>query len=202
MNKNILAIVALFAIFIAACQPAAPPAAPAAPAEPAPAAPPEAEEAVPEEVGPAPTEWTPAPPKEGLEIEQACYGLLSEDDFVSLCGYDGKVVLTPKISEGGCWMNIADHRNNRLTAGFTTVDWKKVVEAGEEFDRGVRARVKQGAVEEKKVGDRSYEYDEIGRHNVVWATGQFLTRLGAMTELCPADKLIAVGQKIDSGLRE
>jgi hypothetical protein len=157
---------------------------------------------MPEEVGPAPAELVPAPVDEDLDIEQACYDLLSAEDFVSLCGYSGQVVLTPKISEGGCWVNIADHRNNRLTAGFTTVDWKKAVEANDEFDRGVRARVRQGAVEEKKVGERSYEYDEIGRHNVVWVAGKFLTRLGAMTDLCPADKLIAVGQKIDSGLRK
>jgi hypothetical protein len=209
MNKTILGLIALLSIFIIGCQPAAQPAAPAAPAEPAPVAAPAetlpAEgEGVPEaaETGPAPVENVAAPINEELNIEQACYGLLSAEDFESICGYTGKVDLTPKISEGGCWVNIADQKNNKLTAGFTVVDWDKEVEANEEFDRGVRARVRQGAVEQALVGTRNYQYDEVGRHNIVWATGQYLTRLGAMTDLCPADKLVAVGQKIDAGLRQ
>jgi len=198
MNKTILGLIALLSIFVIGCQPAAQPAAPA-PVAPVPLPPEPAPEA---DAAPAPVENVAAPINEELNIEQACYGLLSAEEFETICGYTGKVQLTPKISEGGCWMNIADQKNNKLTAGFTTVDWDKEVEAGEEFDRGVRARVKQGAVEGKAVGDKSYEYDEIGRHNIVWATGQYLTRLGAMTALCPADKLIAVGQKIDTGLRQ
>jgi hypothetical protein len=135
-----------------------------------------------------------------IGIESACTGLLSAEDFASICGYGGSVVLSPKISEGGCWMNIADQMNNKLTAGFVVVDWKKAKEANQEFDRGVKARVKQGAVEGKEVGERSYGYDEIARRNVVWVRGTYLTRLGAMNELCPADKLVTLAKKIDAGL--
>ncbi len=204
----------LSVVFILGCQPAAapaqPPAQPAAPAaSPTPVpepsvtiTPSETVEKMPaKEIPPAPLENIPTPPETGVDIEKVCYGLLASEDFTSLCGHAGKVVLTPKISEGGCWVNIADHQNNKLTAGFTTVDWKKPVEANEEFDRGVRMRRTQGASESKTVGERSYEYKELERHNVVWIRGAFLTRIGAMTALCPASKLVDVAKKIDAGLR-
>ncbi|MEM2916535.1 MAG: hypothetical protein QXT19_04220 [Candidatus Woesearchaeota archaeon] len=195
MNKLFLALVALSVVFVIGCQPSAP--APAAPAAPAPAAP-EAAPAAPSE--PAMPEETPAEEYREIDIEKACYELLSAADFVSICGYGGNIVLTPKVSASSCWINIADQRNNKLTAGFTVVDWKKAKEANKEFDRGVKARVKQGAVEGDAVGERSYEYDEIARHNVVWVRGKYLTRLGAMNALCPADKLVEVARKIDAGL--
>jgi hypothetical protein len=208
MKKTILGLFVVALVFLIGCAPAAqqpaaqPPAAETVPADtpveagPAESAPAESEAA------PAPLENTASPVKEGLDIEQACYGLLSAEDFVSICGYGGQVVLTPKISEGGCWLNIADHQNNKLTAGFTTVDWDKADKANSEFDRGVKARVRQGAVEGTAVGERSYEYDEIGRHNIVWVTDRFLTRLGAMSQLCSAEKLVEVGKKIDAGMRQ
>ncbi|MEM4240200.1 MAG: hypothetical protein QXM31_01625 [Candidatus Woesearchaeota archaeon] len=207
MNKLFLALVVLSVIFVIGCQPAAPPAAPApaAPAAPAPSAP-----AAPAPSGPAaPAETAPAEVAQvaaraemaGLPLDKRCFDLLTAEDFKALCGYEGKVVLTPKITQGDCWVNIADPMNNKLTAGFTVVEWDKAEEANSEFDRGVKARVRQGAVEGKLVGERSYEYDEIARHNVVWVRGSWLTRLGSMTGLCPAEKLVAVAQQIDSGLQ-
>lgn len=210
MNKTIIGILTIFALLLAACQPAMQPAAPAAgePAAPSTGMPvpgtqtPEmtVEEGESGEVPPAPTENTPIPADTSHDLAGACFGLISGDEFNSICGRADPVVLTPKISDGNCWVNIADHRDNKLTAGFTVVDWKSAEESNKEFDRGVKARIKQGAVEGKDVGERSYQYAEIGRHNVVWARGDYLTRLAAMTDLCPADKLIAVGQKIDSRL--
>lgn len=211
MKKTILGLFVVALVFLIGCAPAAqqpaaqPPA--AEPAEvssnmPVPGEAPVDEMVVEGEAAPAPLENTAGPVKEGLDIEQACYGLLSAEDFVSICGYGGQVVLTPKISEGGCWLNIADHQNNKLTAGFTTVDWDTTAKSNSEFDRGVKARVRQGAVEGTAVGERSYEYDEIGRHNIVWVTDRFLTRLGAMSQLCSAEKLAEVGRKIDAGMRQ
>jgi hypothetical protein len=212
MNKTITGILTIFALLLAACQPAMQPAAPAA-GEPAATAP--ADGATPTqpavssgesmegesgEVPPAPLENTATPADTSHDLAGACFGLITGEEFNAICGRADPVVLTPKISDGNCWVNIADHANNKLTAGFTVVDWKQSDEANKEFDRGVKARIKQGAVEGKDVGERSYQYAEIGRHNVVWARGDYLTRLAAMTNLCPADKLIAVGQKIDSRL--
>lgn len=150
-----------------------------------------------EEIPPAPLENIPAGEKEGVDVEKACYELLSAEEFSKMCEYSGKIELTNKVSEGSCWANIADPRNKKLTGGMTTVAWKTPEEAHAEFDRGVKARVKQGAIEGKVVGERSYGYDEVGRHNIVWQRGVFLTRLGAMNELCPVDKLVEVAQKID-----
>lgn len=203
MNKTIIVLLSILALFVIGCQP--PGAQPATPAtEPGtPAAPsaPAAEPTVaPAEVPPAPLENVPAMAVEGIDIEQACYGLLPEGEFESVCGYAGKVVLSHKISEGGCWVNIADHRNNKLTAGFTVVDWKKSDESNDEFDRGVRARVRQGAVEGKEVGERTYHYQELDRENIVWVNGAFLTKLGSMHELCPPEKLVEVAKKIASRL--
>ncbi len=199
--KGILVVFAVLSVLaLVGCQPAAPPAAPATPDVPVvPEAVPSVPEAAPAETA-APAEAASAEEYREIDIESACTGLLSAEDFVSICSYGKNVVLTPKISDGGCWMNIADQANNKLTAGFVVVDWKKAKEANEEFDRGLRARVRQGAVEGKAVGERSYEYDEIARHNVVWVRGAYLTRLGAMNALCPADKLVLLAQKIDSGL--
>lgn len=143
----------------------------------------------------------PAGPEEGLDIEQACYGLLGEGEFEEACGYDGRVVLTHKISEKTCWVNIADHMNNKLTAGFTVRDWQKADEANREFDRGVTMRRTQGAVESKDVGERSYHYQELGRENMAWVRGAFLADLAAMNALCPADKLNDVAKNIDSRLQ-
>ncbi len=200
MRKIVFALM-LLSLFLIACQPAAQPAAPGAPSVPIPTEPsPETAPAETQaEVPPAPLENIPAAP-EGRDLEQRCYGLLSEEDFTSTCG-GGKVVLTPKISEKSCWVNIADHLNNKLTGGFTVVDWKKAEEANREFDRGVKMRKTQGAGESQTVGERSYEYQEIARHNVVWVQGTYLTKLGAMTDLCPSAKLIILAQKIDLRLR-
>jgi hypothetical protein len=118
-----------------------------------------------------------------------------------LCGHEGEVVLTPQMTGGGCWVNIADHDLPKLTAGSTTTEWKTLEEASKEFSRGVLMRRTQGAVEEKLVGERNYQYKELNRHNVVWQSGAFITRLGSMTDLCPADKLIDLAKKIDSRLR-
>lgn len=206
MNKTIIGLLTIFALLLAACQPAAQPAAPAAPAG-QPAAPSAPAIAPGEpmggetgEVPPAPMDNTPIPADTSHDLAGSCFGLITGEEFNSICGRSDPVVLTPKISDGNCWVNIADHRDNKLTAGFTVVDWKSAEESNKEFDRGVKARIKQGSVEGKDVGERSYQYAEIGRHNVVWARGDYLTRLAAMTDLCAADKIIAVGQKIDSRL--
>lgn len=212
MNKTLFAMMILSVVFLLGCQPAVP--APAAPEPSAPApqpsvtvepgatsAQPAPEQAPAGETTPAPLENIPPPPETGVQIGKVCYGLLTAEDFSSICDHEGKVVLTPKISEGSCWVNIADHLNPKLTAGFTTVDWKKAEDANEEFGRGVSMRRTQGAVEGKLVGERSYEYKELNRHNVVWLRGTFLTRLAAMTDLCPADKLVDLAKKIDDGLR-
>lgn len=210
MNKTILAIMILSVIFILGCQPAAQPAAPAEP-EPAPAEPepapepaPAEPEAAPEpeaEAAPGPLYNLPSEPREGIDIEQACYGLLVAEDLATICGYENEVILSHKISEKGCWVNIADRFNQRLTAGFTVVDWGKAVESNEEFDRGVSMRKTQGAVEAQDVGERNYGYDEIDRRNVVWVRGSFLTRLGSHTTICPADKLVDLAKKIDMGMQ-
>ncbi len=198
MKGMLVALTVLSVLLLLGCQPAAP-AVPAAPAPSEPVAP--SEQAADVEQAPAEAEAVPEGPYREIGLEGACAGLLTAEDFESVCGYEGNVVLTPKISAGSCWVNIADQMNNRLTAGFTVVDWSKVEKANSEFDRGVKARrLTQGATESKVVGERSYEYDEISRHNVVWVRGTFLTRLGAMNELCPADKLVALAQKIDAGL--
>ncbi len=199
MNKTILGLVGLLVIFLVGCQAAQTPAMPAEPGAPSgtPSAVPSGE---PSGVSPAPAESAPVSVNAGMDIEQACHGLLGEGEFEAVCGYDGRVVLTAKISEGGCWLNIADHVNNKLTAGFTVVDWKKADEANDEFDRGVRARQRQGAVEAKEVGERDYHYQEIGRENIVWVKGTYLTKLGSMHELCPADKLVEVAKKVNSRL--
>ncbi len=210
MKKILIALMVFSVMFLIACQPAAPqvipaatPTAPAAtqvptPVQATPSAQPSA--AQPGEIPPAPLENSPAPEEGGIDIEQACYGTLSAEEFSSICGREGKVVLTPKISEGSCWMNIADHLNNKLTAGFTTVDWKNAEEANKEFDRGVKMRRTQGAVEAKEVGERSYRYQEIKRENIVWVRGTFLTMLAAMNDLCPPEKIAEVAKKIDSRL--
>lgn len=216
MNKTILALMILTVVFLLGCQPATPPSAASGPVaepgastsqpsvtiEPGTAAPSEEPSvSAAGEVTPAPLENVPTPPETGVQIDKVCYGLLTAEEFSSICGHEGKVVLTPKISEGSCWVNIADHQNNKRTAGFTTVDWKKAEDANEEFGRGVSMRRTQGAVEGKVVGDRSYEYEELNRHNVVWLRGTFLTRLAAMTDLCPADKLMDLAKKIDERMR-
>ncbi|MEM4246752.1 MAG: hypothetical protein QXR48_04285 [Candidatus Woesearchaeota archaeon] len=198
MKRLLVVLSVLCVLLLIGCQPKpAAPAAPVAPAEPAPAASPA--EAAPVET---PEAMPVAPRAElaGLPLDKRCYDLLTAEDFKTICGYEGKIVLTPKITQGDCWVNIADPMNNKFTAGFTVVEWDKPEQANSEFDRGVKARVRQGAVEGKAVGERSYEYDEIARHNVVWVRGSWLTRLGAMTQLCPADKLVELAQKIDSGL--
>jgi hypothetical protein len=55
-------------------------------------------------------------------------------------------------------------------------------------------------MEGKAVGERNYEYEELERHNVVWVRDAFLTRLGAMNELCPKEKLVELAKKIDQKL--
>ena len=204
MNKTIIGLFVIAIALLIGCQPMAPPAAPAAQTEPSVqpvASTPAVTEAAPAvETSPAPLTNTPAPAREGVELAKVCYGLISPEEFSSICQHEGKVVLTPKISEGSCWVNIADHDNNKLTGGFTAVDWKKAEKAGSEFTRGVTMRRTQGAHEEQLVGDRDYQYNELARHNIVWQSGNFLTQLGVMTALCPADKLVDLAKKIDSHL--
>ncbi len=208
--KNILwTLLILSVLFVVGCQPATPPAAPAAPTAPAapvapaqpaaPAAPAETAPAVPAETAPVEREAAPMV-ESGIDISKRCYALVSAEDVKEICGAEGKIVLSPKITSGDCWVNIADQLNNKLTGGFTIVNWDKAVEANREFDRGVKARIKQGAVEGQEVGERSYEYDEIGRHNVVWVRNEFLTRLGMTNDLCPEDKVLDLARKIDSGI--
>ena len=207
MRKMLVGLMVLSVLLLMACQPAAQPAAPAAPAA-QPAAPavtaPSGQaapsEAAPAETAPAPLENVPAPAREGVALDQVCYGLLSPEEFSQVCGREGKVVFTPKISEGSCWMNIADHQNNKLTAGFTVVDWKKASQANSEFDRGVKMRRTQGAVEGKEAGERSYQYKELGRQNIVFVRGTFLTMLAAMNDLCPPEKIVGLAQKIGDRL--
>jgi len=213
MNKTIIGLFVIAIALLIGCQPMAPPAAPApaAPAaapsaapsaQPVASAPAEAAPAAPAvtETSPAPLENTPAPMREGVNLGEVCYGLMSPEEFSAICEHEGKVVLTPKISEGSCWVNIADHDNNKLTGGFTVVDWKKAAKSGSEFDRGANMRRTQGAVAENKVGDRDYQYTELARHNIVWQSDNFLTQLGVMDALCPPDKIVALAQKIDSHL--
>ena len=210
MNKTILALLTLVVIFIMGCQPTAMPAAepaaepaPAEPAAPAPAAEPaapEAEAAADEEVTPAPLENIPLPPAEYVSIDKVCYDLIDETTFNEICEREGQVVFTHKISERSCWVNIADHFNSRLTAGFTVRDWEKAEEANREFDRGVNMRRTQGAEESQEVGERSYQYQEIGRNNLAWVRGTFLADMGIMTDLCPADKHAALARKITENL--
>ncbi len=206
MNKILLVFAVLSVIFVIGCQPAAQPLAPAPAAPAAPEAQPAAPapaETIPAETAPvesAPAAVVPAMVESGIDLSKRCYDLLSADDVKTICGAEGKIVLTPKVSKGDCWVNIADQLNSKLTGGFTIVNWEKAAEANSEFDRGVKARIKQGAVEGKTVGERSYEYDEIARHNIVWVRNEFLTRLGIMNELCPPDKVVEIAKKIDSGL--
>jgi hypothetical protein len=205
MRTMLFVLMILSVVFILGCKPAAP-AAPAPPAEQGVAVEPGAPTAEPSEeageVAPGPTE-TVAAPAEGVEIEDVCYDLITAKEFQSICGYDGTISLTHKISEEDCWVAIQDPNNRKLNAGFTAVEWKSDAEAGKEFDRGVGMRRTQGAVEAKVVGDRSYEYAEIGRHNIVWQRGRLLTRLASATpekdqKGCPKDKLMAVAKLVDS----
>jgi hypothetical protein len=213
MNKTIIGLFIIAIALLIGCQPVAPAVAPApagpevAPAGAQPSAQPVAStpaEAAPApaatETSPAPLENTPAPAREGVNLGDVCYGLMSPEEFSAICEHEGKVILTPKISEGSCWVNIADHDNNKLTGGFTVVDWKKAAKSGSEFDRGANMRRTQGAVAENLVADRDYQYTELARHNVVWQSDKFLTQLGVMDALCPPDKIIALAQKIDSHL--
>jgi hypothetical protein len=211
MRKILIALIILSVVFILGCKPAAP-AAPAAPSAPAaepgvtvePSAPAGPAGTVEEGTGvtPGPTE-TVAAPAEGTEIEDVCYDLISAEEFQSICGYTGTISLTHKISEEDCWVAIQDPNNRKLNAGFTAVEWKNDIESGKEFDRGVGMRKTQGAVEAQAVGDRNYEYAEIGRHNIVWQRGRLLTRLASAVPNedqngCPKDKLMQIAQKIDS----
>jgi len=204
-KKTLFALMVLSIIFLVGCQPAAEAPEPAVKVStgdelPQPAAEPKTAPAEPKAAPtPAPLENIPETPSEGVDIERICDKLLTDEEASSMCGTT--VQLTSQDTEQGCWVNLGQRGNTKLTGGFTTRDWQKEDEATEEFERGVSMRRTQGAVEGKAVGERSYEYDEIGRHNVVWLRGTLLTRLGAMNELCPADKLIGIAQLIDSRMK-
>jgi len=208
MNKILWTLFVLSVLFVVGCQPAAQPAAPApaAPAAPSapeaqPAAPVEAAPAAPAEVPPAPLENTPAPVETGIDLSAVCFELLSAEEFKSICGNDGQIIVTPKITKGDCWVPVVDQSNTKLTGGFEVVNMHNVKDANREFDRGVTMRRTQGAVEGKEVGERSYQYAELGRHNIAWTKGEFLAHIGTMDALCPPDKLVALAQKMSAGLQ-
>lgn len=208
MNKLLLVLAVLSVIFVIGCQPAAPPAAPApaapaAPSAPAaqPAAPAETAPAAPAEVPPAPLENVPAPAETGIDLSRKCFELLSAEEFKEICANDGRIVVTPKITKGDCWVPIVDQANTKLTGGFEIVNMHTVKDSNREFDRGVTMRRTQGAVEGREVGDRSYQYAELGRHNVAWVQNEFLGHVGTMDALCPPDKIVALAQKLNSRLQ-
>lgn len=207
-GKLVFALMILSIVFLVGCQPPGPgePAVtvetsttPEPAAAPTPAPEPVAEPTPEPAVTPAPVDNIPTPAKTGINIEKSCYDLVTEQEFASICGTTPK--LSHRISEGSCWVNIADKSQPKLTGGLTAVDWRKATEANREFDRGVTMRRTQGAVEGTAVGERSYEYEELDRHNVVWVKGSILTRLGAMTDLCPADKLLELAQSVSGRLQ-
>lgn len=205
--KGILIVLTVLSVLaLIGCQPVAPaaPAAPAVPAAPAPAAPvpaPAAPAAAPAEVTPGPVENVPAPVETGLDLSQKCFELLSADEFKEICGNEGRIVVTPKITHGDCWVPIVDQANTQYTAGFEVVNMDTVKDSNREFDRGVTMRRTQGAVEGKEVGDRSYQYAELGRHNIAWVKNEFLAHVGTADVLCPPEKLVALAQKVNSRLQ-
>jgi len=201
MNRILLVLAVLSVVFMVGCQPAAQPAVPvpAAP-ETQPAAPAEAAPA-PAEVPPAPLENVPAPVETGIDLSTRCFELLSAEEFKEICANEGRIILTPKITKGNCWVPIVDQTNTKLTGGFEVINMRTVRDANREFDRGVTMRRTQGAAEGKEVGDRSYQYAELNRHNIVWTWGEFLAHIGTMDALCPPDKLVALAQKVNSRLQ-
>ncbi len=202
MKNTLLVLAVLSVVFVVGCKPVAPPAAPAAPAAPIPQpAEPPAAEAAPAEVPPAPLENIPAPVETGIDLSTRCFELLSAEEFKEICENEGRIVLTPKVTKGNCWVPIVDQANTKLTGGFEVVNMRTVKDANREFDRGVTMRRTQGAVEGKEVGDRSYQYAELNRHNIVWTQGEFLAHIGTMDALCPPDKLVALAQKVNSRLQ-
>jgi hypothetical protein len=143
-----------------------------------------------------------APPVEtGLDLSKVCFELLSAEEFKEICGNSGNIIVTPKITKGNCWVPIVDQLNTKLTGGFDILNMKTVEDANREFDRGVTMRRTQGAVEGKEVGQRSYQYAEIGRHNVAWTQNEFLAHVGTMDALCPPDKIVALAAKVNSRLQ-
>ena len=196
-GKIIQALIILSILLLLGCQ------APVAPEEePAVSVEAPTEEAAPEPAAEAEPEPEPvaAPVSAGpVDIDKICETLLTEEEWTNICGINAQ--LTKQETTGGCWINAKDKTSPRLTGGFTVTDWHKADEATEEFERGVSMRATQGAVESQAVSERSYEYDELNRHNVVWLRGTFVTRLGAMNELCPADKLVEIAKIIDSRMR-
>jgi hypothetical protein len=126
---------------------------------------------------------------------------LSAEEFKEICGNDGQIIVTPKITRGDCWVPIIDQANSKLTGGFDIVNMHTVYDANREFDRGVTMRRTQGAVEGKEVGERSYQYAELNRHNVAWVQNEFLAHVGTMDALCPPDKLVALAEKVNARLQ-
>jgi hypothetical protein len=144
---------------------------------------------------------TPAPAETGIDLATKCFELLSAEEFKQICGNDGQIVVTPKITRGDCWVPIVDQLNSKLTGGFDIVNMHNVNDANREFDRGVTMRRTQGAVEGKEVGDRSYQYAELNRHNIAWVQNEFLAHVGTMDALCPSDKLVELANKVNSRLQ-
>jgi hypothetical protein len=146
-------------------------------------------------------ENVPAPVETGIDLSQKCFELLSADEFKEICANDGNIIVTPKITKGDCWVPVVDQLNTKLTGGFEVVNMHNVKDANREFDRGVTMRRTQGAVEGKEVGERSYQYAELNRHNIAWVQNEFLAHIGTMDTLCPPEKLVALAEKMNSRMQ-
>ena|GEM_PF-5806629 len=190
MKKIITALLVLALVLLVACQPMEKEAEPAPVTEP---------ETTPE---PEPEKEIMEPPKNlaplGADIEKVCDMFVPVHRFAELCGVtEENVITTVKASDKTCWVTFSDMMNKKYTSGFTIVDWETAEEADREFDRGLSMRRLDA---ETDVGTRNYKYQQVGRENIVWTHGKYLTSIGASTELCSKENLLKLAQEVDGKL--
>jgi len=135
-------------------------------------------------------------PYVGPYTDIGCESLVVLSEFAAVCGVDlMDLSKTYRAGSKNCYVSVR-HQQDRLShASVHSVELDSADKAAGELERRLKVRM-AGASDKTIDGARTYEYEEIGRHNIEFAKGPHIVTVSASTSLCPEDKLIEVARSI------
>jgi hypothetical protein len=131
-----------------------------------------------------------------LYSDLGCENLFSVEEFADICGLDP--VFASKTFRSGtknCYIAVRHITDRTSTANVEAYEFESPEEATKEFDRRLKVRL-VGASPKTIAGARTYEFDQLGRHNIEFVKGNNIVSVHSSTALCPEDKLVKLARLV------
>ena len=128
--------------------------------------------------------------------EVGCEYLFSVEEFANTCGVDPAFVSkTFRTGTKNCYVSGRHIEDRTSTAGIEATRYDSAEKATEEFDRRLKVRM-VGASDKTIPGARTYEFDQVGSHNIEFVKDDSIVSVHSSIALCPEDKIVELAKII------